>query len=99
VANLLQEQLPESGIVARIGGEEFCALVPGGKDEVVALFEHIRKAISILPVSLSSDNESIHITVSVGISSEPGRNLLDMLSRADAYLYQAKKEGRDRVVC
>jgi diguanylate cyclase (GGDEF)-like protein len=99
VAKLLQDQLPESSILARIGGEEFCALVPGGKDEVVALFEHIRKAISILPVSLSSDNESIHITVSVGISSEPGRNLLDMLSRADAYLYQAKKEGRDRVVC
>jgi diguanylate cyclase (GGDEF)-like protein len=98
VADLLQEHLPEPGILARIGGEEFCALVPGSKEEVVALFERIRCAIAELPVSLAPGSESIHITVSAGISSEPGRNLIDMLSRADAYLYQAKKEGRDRVV-
>ncbi|APG25140.1 diguanylate cyclase [Syntrophotalea acetylenica] len=98
VAKLLQEELPVSSVVARIGGEEFCALVPGGKEEVVPLFEGIRCAIADLPLCMASDSESIRITVSIGISSEPGRNLLDMLSRADAYLYQAKKEGRDRVV-
>jgi diguanylate cyclase (GGDEF)-like protein len=98
VAKLLQEHLPESSVVARIGGEEFCALVPGTKEEVVALFEQVRGAIADLPVSTAPGNESIHITVSIGVCSEPGRNLLDMLSRADAYLYQAKKEGRDRVV-
>lgn len=98
VANLLQEYLPASSILARVGGEEFCALVPGGKAEVVQLFEEIRCAIAQLPVAESPENESIHITVSVGICSESGRNLLDMLSRADAYLYQAKKEGRDRVI-
>ncbi|ABA87840.1 response receiver-modulated diguanylate cyclase [Syntrophotalea carbinolica DSM 2380] len=98
VANLLQDKLPESSVLARIGGEEFCALVPGSKEDVVRLFERIRCAIAELPVSLAPDNETVHITVSIGVCSEPGRNLLDMLSRADAYLYQAKKEGRDRVI-
>lgn len=98
VAQLVQEQLPEASVLARIGGEEFCALVPGQRDEVVQLFEKIRGEVARLPVSLTPDSESIHITVSIGVCSEPGRNLIDMLSRADAFLYQAKKEGRDRVI-
>jgi diguanylate cyclase (GGDEF)-like protein len=99
LALLLREYLPESSVLARIGGEEFCALVPGTRDEVVDLFEDIRCATAELPVAPAPDSEDMRITVSVGICSEPGRNLLDMLSRADAFLYQAKKEGRNRVVC
>lgn len=99
LALLLREYLPESSVLARIGGEEFCALVPGSRDEVVELFEDIRCSMAELPVAPAADSEDMRITVSVGICSEPGRNLLDMLSRADAFLYQAKKEGRNRVVC
>ncbi|NOZ36633.1 MAG: diguanylate cyclase [Gammaproteobacteria bacterium] len=85
----------------RMGGEEFLVLVLSDDTKgIVALGEKIRLAIEKLEVSCNK--EIVHFTVSCGISyAQPGESLEEnintMLSLADAALYQAKEEGRNRV--
>jgi diguanylate cyclase (GGDEF)-like protein len=85
-------------VLARLGGEEFCALVEC--DDEASLFqiaERWRAAIQATPLSLQS--HSVALTVSVGYSmrSAADRGWGDVLLRADTALYSAKNGGRNRV--
>jgi diguanylate cyclase (GGDEF)-like protein len=78
---------PES-LLARLGGEEFALLLP---DASVAAAEIV--------VERLRDVTPPEITVSAGIATWDGREpIADAVSRADAALYRAKREGRDRLV-
>ncbi len=85
----------------RMGGEEFLVLALSDDTKgIVALSEKIRRAIENLEVECNG--QIIRFTISCGISyAKPGEssdeNLNSMLSLADAALYRAKKEGRNRV--
>ncbi len=85
----------------RMGGEEFLVLALSDDTKgIVALCEKIRRAIEVLDVECGG--EIINFTVSCGISyAQPGEvsdeNINSMLSLADAALYRAKEEGRNRV--
>ncbi|MGF6309387.1 diguanylate cyclase (GGDEF)-like protein [Bradyrhizobium sp. i1.8.4] len=82
---------------ARYGGEEFSVLLPGiGKAGALEVAEQIR-------AKLTAARESEHElpTVSIGLSClvpDHERTSRDLLKAADLALYQAKREGRDRVV-
>lgn len=85
--------------VARLGGEEFAILLPGRSARTaLALAERLRATVEGL--RLSEGEELVRFTVSVGLSSlRPGETSLEpMFHRADRALYQAKREGRNRVV-
>ncbi|HSK96943.1 MAG TPA: diguanylate cyclase [Euzebyales bacterium] len=93
-------RLPD--IVARYGGEEFVLLLPGTDDSgAVVTAERIRRRVSRLPiVAGGQDALRISVTCSVGVAAYPvhGQSVDELLRRADAALYTAKSEGRDRVV-
>ena len=93
-------RLPD--IVARYGGEEFVLLLPGTDDAgAVVTAERIRRRVSRLPiVAGGQDALRISVTCSVGVAAYPahGDSVDELLRRADAALYTAKSEGRDRVV-
>jgi len=98
-ADVLSSVLRSSNIVARIGGEEFVAVVPGASDEAaVAIASRIANAFQNAAQFL--DGQKIEATVSVGVASNGGRmcNVADVLASADDALYQAKNAGRNRVV-
>jgi len=93
-------RLPD--IVARYGGEEFVLLLPGtDASGAVVTAERIRKRVSRLPiVAGGQDVLRISVTCSVGVAAYPahGATVDELLQRADAALYTAKSQGRDRVV-
>lgn len=93
VAGALRDQLAARGRVARMGGEEFVLLFPGSDvAEATLQCEYLREMIANLPAGLP-------VTVSIGIAGGgPGSTPEDVLARADAAMYEAKRRGRNRVV-
>ncbi|OUS41197.1 hypothetical protein A9R00_02170 [Oleispira antarctica] len=91
----LLQQLRSSDIVGRYGGEEFSVLLPNSSlEESLLVAERLRQNIE------SADFDSIErCTVSIGIASLDNRyeDAYKWLNNADKALYQAKKEGRNRV--
>jgi diguanylate cyclase (GGDEF)-like protein len=87
-------------LVARLGGEEFAAILPASDAEDAALLgEQMRRAVSSL--RLASPAAGGIVTVSVGVASFESVDSDDpapLVATADAALYDAKKTGRNRVV-
>lgn len=100
VATLLERRIRRGAdLVARIGGEEFAIILPDTDlNGVVALVESIR--VGVRKLANSYHKEIPEVTMSFGISSLVPDSSLDsgqLFSRADAALYQAKRNGKDRV--
>src|SRR3569623_311505 len=92
------ETLREIDIVGRIGGEEFAVLLPETAGvRAVDAAERLRLAIAAAAVP--ARGESVHFTVSIGVTSfTPDDEQADtLLKRADAAMYRAKRAGRNRV--
>ncbi|MEI9401483.1 GGDEF domain-containing protein [Mesorhizobium argentiipisi] len=84
-------------VVARLGGEEFAVVTPNMDVELLARFaERIRKAVANL--SIMSGNVRLKVTTSVGLAVwDHKESAEDFYRRADRQLYEAKKQGRNRV--
>jgi diguanylate cyclase (GGDEF)-like protein len=88
--------LRAADIFARVGGEEFCFMLPGcGAENACERAEELRKAIGRM-----SENGGSKISASFGVTGTTlsGYELHQLLAHADTALYQAKRAGRDRVV-
>ncbi|MDD2780763.1 diguanylate cyclase [Sulfuricurvum sp.] len=95
VSKLVSQRIRKSDIVARWGGEEFILLLPDTEiEEATRVAQMLRKTIDE-----EDFEEAGHITCSFGVatleSDEDGEHLL---SRADELLYEAKSNGRNRVI-
>lgn len=98
VSQLMREQLRAVDVASRWGGEEFCILLPEtGLDEALAAAERFRAGLAREP--LDYQGKSIPVTVSIGVTTlrQDDRRIEDVIKRADAALYRAKHEGRNRV--
>jgi len=98
-ASMLSEGIRPSDVVGRIGGEEFLILLPETvKEEALKVAERLRSTVE--EMNFRHEGYSIYFTISIGITSTDGRNKsFDLIMReADTALYQAKREGRNRVV-
>ncbi|HEV2212223.1 MAG TPA: diguanylate cyclase [Gammaproteobacteria bacterium] len=93
---LLKSACREGDLVARVGGEEFVLLMGQcGVEEAARHAEKIRKDIEKLKP------DGISVTASIGVSARPlGKNLNfdDLFKAADRAVYEAKNQGRNRVV-
>ncbi len=96
LAGIMRQHFDGKGIVARLGGEEFCVLVAGEQEpEFLKSLEMLRRLIARSPVCCGT--QCISCTVSIGLCSRGEGGLESMLKAADQALYQAKQEGRNRV--
>lgn len=101
VAKTLAANLREGDTAARYGGEEFSAILPKATlDEAVQIGDRIRKSFETKRlVEKKTGNDIGTITVSIGAALfEPGEALSTFIERADGALYEAKHQGRNRVV-
>lgn len=97
VANTLAEHVRPTDIVARYGGEEFVALLPS-TDLVGALTaaERLRQAVANASIVVCDGRVLPSVTISIGVASLRGESPIALFQRADAALYRAKGNGRNR---
>jgi diguanylate cyclase (GGDEF)-like protein len=98
IAQSCNSSLRSHDIVARIGGEGFCMVLPYTNKKVACIVaEKLRKIIS--NISMSTINEDISMTVSIGVSQVETSDVdhTAILKRADEKMYKAKETGRNRV--
>lgn len=103
-ANVIKEQLREYDIPSRYGGEEFCILLPQTNiDEAKIVAERLRTSVENKKIEIQTNkNEQIKhisVTISVGLAQLDIKDMTDDLyMKADRALYEAKEQGRNRVV-
>jgi diguanylate cyclase len=98
----LKQTIKGQDITARYGGEEFAVMLPNtALRQALTVADHIRRAVMAKELKKKSTGEILgRVTISVGISMlKPGDDTDSLIERADACLYAAKRNGRNRVVC
>jgi diguanylate cyclase (GGDEF)-like protein len=101
VAKTLRDACRSTDVVARYGGEEFALILPGVmSSRATDLLERIRRVVAVAPIRLPNRPAAVTVTVSIGVAIFPddGETPAEVLRCADQRLYQAKQQGRDRVV-
>lgn len=102
VAGMIGAQIREEDIAGRVGGEEFCVVLPGlNKAGACAVAERIRQRINGREM-LIGKSITLRISASLGVSSSDEKGLYDfeyLQSIADKRLYLAKQNGRNQVCC
>lgn len=100
IALLLQEVFDSKGQPFRLGGEEFCVLLPGqSRSQAVVLAERALSTCRNKDLS-TNPNYQIKLTISAGIAEQknPQTSLNQLLNLADNRLYKAKHNGRNQVI-
>ncbi|MFO0713457.1 MAG: diguanylate cyclase [Sandaracinus sp.] len=99
VSTRLKGSVRDTDVVARYGGEEFVVLLPSTQlAGALVVAERIRKAIGSRRVETA--RARLDVTTSIGVALYPSRGVSSkdqLLRAADAALYRAKEEGRDRI--
>ncbi len=87
-------------LACRYGGEEFLVIMPETDLSAAALVaERLRRTIAGEPFAIERGQRAMDVTISVGIAAlAGGDDPASVLKRADAALYRAKRDGRNRVV-
>jgi diguanylate cyclase len=102
VAMSLKQTIKGQDITARYGGEEFAVVLPStALRQALTVADHIRRAVMSKELKKKSTGEILgRVTISVGVSIlKPGDDTDSLIERADACLYAAKRNGRNRVIC
>ncbi|MBP7460698.1 MAG: GGDEF domain-containing protein [Candidatus Delongbacteria bacterium] len=98
LAMLLNRTMRKADWIARYGGEEFIIYLPGpSPEQAISAANRLRSIIE--KQEILYQGHTIHISASIGLSLlQPNDSLENLIQRADDNLYQAKKNGRNRVV-
>lgn len=98
IANTLKKVIGNDAFIGRYGGEEFVIVFSGiDKITVINRLNILRKKVASLPFTFK--NNRVSITLSIGVSLvQKDDNVHSAFERADTALYQAKKDGKNRVI-
>jgi len=100
VASTIKSCVKGKDTAARFGGEEFVLILPDTELENASVVaDQIRRAVSTRELKDKRTNMDYgRITISLGVAQfQPGEDAMEILNQADAALYQAKENGRNRV--
>ncbi|MBM7071007.1 diguanylate cyclase [Shewanella sp. 202IG2-18] len=98
IAKALKSSIRDTEFIARYGGEEFVLLLPHVLEpDIEAILNRVRERIKSIPFKFK--NKRITVTISIGAAKVHKKERIeDTFDRADAALYRAKDQNRDRVV-
>jgi len=96
ISKFLQKNIRDVDAIARYGGEEFVMLIPDAdKEAAFCLAQRLRKELAKVKLE-----DLPPVTISLGIATYPsdGTDLEDLIKKADAAMYEAKQQGRNKAV-
>jgi diguanylate cyclase (GGDEF)-like protein len=101
IGTLLHDTFRQSDIAGRYGGEEFVVILP--ETDIMAAqqkLERLRQLVAGTLLDVSAAGEKVRVTISAGLASYPqdGEDAAELFALADARMFQAKGEGRNRTV-
>ncbi len=98
LTNILEEIIGDSDYIGRIGGEEYLIITTAAsEEEMSARFERYRRQID--ETRLMTRSGALSISVSIGVACSMYKTTVDeLLAAADSALYDAKNQGRNRVI-
>ena len=99
ISKTIQKNIRPIDVLCRYGGEEFIILINNlSDDEVYDMAQNIRKEIR--KIKFNVNDLYFSVTISIGVSKyKESFNCDEIISIADKALYEAKKSGRDKVIC
>ncbi len=100
LARILIRRFRSTDLLARYGGEEFVGLFPGmAAEDAQRRLEELRAIVADAAITVDGRGRAAQVTISIGAAVWPHdtQTLNDALALADARLYRAKAEGRNRV--
>jgi diguanylate cyclase (GGDEF)-like protein len=98
LATEMRQQVRESDLVGRFGGEEFAILLSGTTAaEAYLVAERIRRGVGVVKVLTKDMIVGVTVSIGVAVLGSHGGDLSELLESADIALYRAKHAGRDRV--
>jgi two-component system cell cycle response regulator len=101
IGETLRASFRQSDTAGRYGGEEFVVILPETDIETAQRkLESFRESIAASPIALAARGEKVQVTISAGLSNFPqdAEDASELFALADERMFQAKKEGRNRVV-
>jgi two-component system, cell cycle response regulator len=101
IAELLRNSFRQSDTAGRYGGEEFVLILPEMDIETARKkVESLRELVANTPIAIGSRVQAVQVTISAGVASFPqdGEDTAELLAAADERMFEAKREGRNRVV-
>ena len=99
VSSLLRSKMRREDCLARFGGEEFLLLMPNiSESQAAPVAERIQEAVDSADFSVAETSVPLSVSIGVAEWQGPSDGLPKLLFRADAALFQAKVQGRNRTV-
>jgi diguanylate cyclase (GGDEF)-like protein len=99
VGGVLQETVRAQDSVARMGGDEFCVLLPDTElSEALSVAERLRTEVEELVIRYRGETVRVRASLGVASSEHCGLTWQDLMDYSDGALYRAKREGKNRVV-
>lgn len=99
VARVVRDESREADWAARYGGEEMALILPHTDLEgSFVIAERVRSAVAALRIPVLGADELIEITASIGVAATADADKSTLIADADAALYRAKREGKNRTV-
>lgn len=96
-AQVLRRSMRANDIVGRLGGEEFAAIVPGDNSLAATIGERIRSAFEIAAVNIAGYEIGGTVSIGTAAAAAPVTEIDGLINCADAALYDAKHNGRNRI--
>ncbi|MEO7404680.1 MAG: diguanylate cyclase [Burkholderiales bacterium] len=98
IANRLRAQLRDTDLIARVGGDEFVAVLPQVSEEAAAI-SIAQNMLKVMTFPIMHTGPAIQLGASIGIARSPvdATDAERLLRIADAAMYQAKRGGKNRV--
>jgi diguanylate cyclase (GGDEF)-like protein len=84
-------------IIGRFGGEEFVAIVPGGLESASKIAERVRSGFEVAGVTVATHRVGATVSIGAATSYDAVTTIDGLIAQADAALYRAKHDGRNRV--